>query len=148
MKNPSRLSASEAADILLKGGVVAFPTETVYGLGASALNPDAVARIFEIKKRPFFNPLICHLPDSESVFRYGTENPLARKLSEFWPGPLTILLPHENRIPKIVTASSPLCAFRVPDHPIALDLLKKTGVPVAALQPICSVEEVPQTHQW
>jgi len=126
------LTVREAARILAQGGLVAFPTETVYGLGADARNPDAVLRIFAAKNRPSFNPLICHLPDAGSVFRFGRESENARKLAEFWPGPLTLLLPHEGRIPSVVTAGSPLCGFRVPRHPIARELLALVAGPIAA----------------
>ncbi len=127
-----RLTASQAALYLREGKLVAFPTETVYGLGADALNEDSVRRLFAAKKRPADNPLICHLPDAGEVFRYGKKSPAAEKLAEFWPGPLTVLLQHEGRIPGIVTAGSVLAAFRVPDHELALQILREAKIPVAA----------------
>jgi L-threonylcarbamoyladenylate synthase len=126
------LSVRAAATAIGKGRLVIVPTETVYGLAANALDPDAVARIFEAKGRPQFNPIICHLPDAAAVFQYGRPSPAARRLAEFWPGPLTLLLPHEGRVPGIVTAGSPLAGFRVPDHPVTLELLQACQLPLAA----------------
>src|SRR5512135_2462630 len=126
------ISAAEAALRLREGRIVAFPTETVYGLGADALNEEAVRRIFSAKGRPPTNPVICHLPDAEAVFRFGEASDLAVRLSRFWPGPLTILLPHNGRIPGIVTAGSALAGFRVPHHTVALEILRRTDRPVAA----------------
>jgi len=123
-----------AAVILRDGGVVAFPTETVYGLGANALDPMAVARIFEIKGRPRFDPLIVHVAALRQVKDLVTELPeQAQELMRFfWPGPLTIVLPKSDLVPDIVTAGLPTVAIRMPDHPIALTLIRKSGVPVAA----------------
>lgn len=122
----------KAAEIIRNGGVVAFPTETVYGLGASALNEKAVARIFTIKGRPSHNPIISHLAHMEAVFRYGEKSELALRLARYWPGPLTLVLPHHDSIPSIVTAGSRLAGFRIPDHPVALELLRLVDLPVAA----------------
>lgn len=123
-----------AAEILKEGGLVAFPTETVYGLGANALNPQAVSKIFEVKKRPYFDPLIVHLARAEEAKKYVKQWPaLAEKLSQaFWPGPLTLVLYKNQLIPPIVTAGLPTVALRVPSHPVAQKLLIKAGVPVAA----------------
>lgn len=129
---PAFLSIEEAAERIRRGEVIAFPTETVYGLGADALNEKAVRRIFAIKNRPAGNPLICHLADSAEVFRFGEGDPTSRRLTEFWPGPLTVLLPHRERIPRIVTAGSALCAFRIPSDPTALRLLRLVDRPLAA----------------
>ncbi|MCE9599091.1 MAG: threonylcarbamoyl-AMP synthase [Spirochaetia bacterium] len=126
-----RVDISSAQRLLEEGHIVGIPTETVYGLAADALNPDAVVKIFAAKNRPAFNPLICHLASKEAVFRLGKSNPNAERLAEFWPGPLTLLLKHEGRIPSIVTSGSEYCAFRVPAHSIALELLSQTG-PLAA----------------
>ena len=126
------VTPEKAAEYILAGKLVAFPTETVYGIGADALNEKAVKRIYEVKKRNQANPLICHLHSAEAVFRFGTKSDLAEKLSRYWPGPLTLILPHEGRIPDCATAGSPLCAFRVPDHPDALKLLSLVNRPVAA----------------
>ncbi|MBL8019263.1 MAG: threonylcarbamoyl-AMP synthase [Leptospirales bacterium] len=126
-----RVNISNALSLLRAGELVGIPTETVYGLAADALNPTAVVKIFEAKNRPAFNPLICHLASADAVFGFGKANPLSERLAEFWPGPLTLLLKHENRIPSIVTSGSEYCAFRVPAHKTALELLASTG-PLAA----------------
>lgn len=124
----------QAANLLKQGLLVAIPTETVYGLAANALNQMAVARIFEVKKRPFFDPLIIHLHSIEQVnnyVRYFPEN-LQRLAKAFWPGPLTILLPKKNIIPDIVTAGLDQVAVRIPNHVLALSLLKELDFPLAA----------------
>ncbi len=123
-----------AAVILKSGGVVAFPTETVYGLGANALDPIAVARVFEIKGRPHFDPLIVHLAALRQMRDLVTRLPeQAQALMRFfWPGPLTLVLPKSDLVPDIVTAGLPTVAIRMPDHPIALALIRKSGVPIAA----------------
>jgi L-threonylcarbamoyladenylate synthase len=123
-----------AAEIIKKGGIVAFPTETVYGLGADAFNPLAVARIFEVKRRPYFDPLIVHVAHPADVRKLVKEIPLkAKKLVErFWPGPLTVVLLKEEDIPDIVTAGLPTIAIRMPDHPMALSLIKESRCPIAA----------------
>lgn len=123
-----------AVAILKGGGVVAFPTETVYGLGASALDPVAVARIFEIKGRPRFDPLIVHVAAQEQVQDLVTElpKPAQALMRCFWPGPLTLVLPKSELVPDIVTAGLPTVAIRMPDHPVALALIRKLGVPIAA----------------
>ncbi|MEZ6068011.1 MAG: L-threonylcarbamoyladenylate synthase [Planctomycetaceae bacterium] len=115
---PIAASVEHAATLLRQGGIVAFPTETVYGLGADALNPAAVARIFEAKRRPQFDPLIVHLDHRDRVAEYVTEfPPLARKLADrFWPGPLTLLL-RRAIVPDLVTAGLSDVGLRVPDHP-------------------------------
>ncbi len=123
-----------AAGILRRGGLVAFPTETVYGLGADALNPGAVGKIFQAKGRPPDNPLIVHLAGPEEVKRVVSGAPpsfeiLARR---FWPGPLTLVLPKKKVVPYITTAGLSSVAVRVPAHPLALELIKAAGVPVAA----------------
>jgi len=123
-----------AAEIIKRGGIVAFPTETVYGLGADAFNPLAVARVFEVKKRPSFDPLIVHVADPADVRKLVKEIPSnAKKLIErFWPGPLTIVLLKEENIPEIVTAGLPSLAIRMPNHPMALTLIKESKCPIAA----------------
>jgi len=125
---------SRAADMLREGGVVAFPTETVYGLGANAFLPTSVARIFEIKARPHFDPLIVHVADIDHARELVTEFPeAARILAErFWPGPLTLVLPKRESVPDIVTSGLPSVGIRIPAHPVALELLRLAGVPVAA----------------
>jgi L-threonylcarbamoyladenylate synthase len=123
-----------AAEIIKKGGLVAFPTETVYGLGADAFNPLAVARIFEVKKRPYFDPLIVHVSDPadlEMLVRKIPSN--AKKLIErFWPGPLTVVLLRKKEVPDIVNAGLPTVAIRMPNHPMALSLIEQADCPIAA----------------
>jgi len=129
--SPDIFSASQA---LRLGELVVFPTETVYGLGANALDPLAVAKIFEVKGRPLFNPLIVHVADCEALTPLVTHLPeAARRLAEtFWPGPLTLVLPKGERVPDIVCAGLPTVAVRIPRHPVAQALLRQARVPVAA----------------
>lgn len=123
-----------AAAELRAGRVVAFPTETVYGLGADALNERAVAAVFAIKNRPHFDPLIVHLPHREAAALYTVDlDPRALALMErFWPGPLTLVVKKRPLIPDLVTAGLDTVALRVPAHPVALALLQTAGVPIAA----------------
>lgn len=123
-----------AAELIRNGGVVAFPTETVYGLGANAFDGRAVARIFEIKRRPRFDPLIVHVAGPESMEQLVTDIPRpARLLMErFWPGPLTLVLEKSGRVPDIVTAGLPTVAVRMPRHPMAIALIERCGSPIAA----------------
>jgi L-threonylcarbamoyladenylate synthase len=113
---------------------VAFPTETVYGLGANALDPHAVARIFAVKGRPTDHPLICHIASADDLAPLVAEvTPLAQALADaFWPGPLTLVLPRSAAVPDAVTGGRDTVAVRVPDHPLALELLRAFGGPVAA----------------
>jgi L-threonylcarbamoyladenylate synthase len=113
---------------------VAFPTETVYGLGASVFDARAVARVFEVKARPSFDPLIAHLADAEAVSRVAhTADPrVARLAARFWPGPLTLVLPRQPSVPDLVTAGLDTVAVRVPDHPAARALIREAGTPLAA----------------
>ena len=125
----------EAATLLLAGDLVAFPTETVYGLGADATSNTAVASIFAAKGRPHFNPLICHYPDAAAAFRHVDATPLAVELAEaFWPGPLTMVLQRRVTCPVALLAGAGLdtLAVRVPAHPVALALLREVGRPIAA----------------
>jgi L-threonylcarbamoyladenylate synthase len=123
-----------ACKILSEGGLVAIPTETVYGLAGNALNPEAVARIFEVKNRPSFDPLIVHVPNIQEARRYSTEFPEKAELlaSHFWPGPLTLLLPKNPEIPDIVTSGMPDVAIRVPDNKLTLELLTALPFPLVA----------------
>jgi L-threonylcarbamoyladenylate synthase len=123
-----------AVKLLKEGQVIGIPTETVYGLAANALNEKSVVSIFEIKNRPFFDPLILHFSDIESIRKYVIDfNSQALKLAEaFWPGPLTILLKKNNLVPDIVTSGSDLVAVRIPNHPLTLSLLGKLDFPLAA----------------
>lgn len=113
---------------------MAFPTETVYGLGANALDPHAVARIFAAKGRPTDHPLICHIASADDLAPLVAEvTPLAQALADaFWPGPLTLVLPRSAAVPDAVTGGRDTVAVRVPDHPLALELLRAFGGPVAA----------------
>ena len=131
---PDPAEIDRAAAILRAGGLVAFPTETVYGLGANALAPAAVARIFAAKGRPSTNPLIVHVADQTQIPPLvDAWPPLAQTLAErFWPGPLTLVVRKSTRVPDIVTGSGPTVALRIPNHPLALALLTAAAVPVAA----------------
>ena len=122
------------AKLLAEGKLVAFPTETVYGLGAVFCLERAVARIFEAKKRPFFDPLIVHVASKEEVFLLWREVPheVEVLLSHFWPGPLTLVLPRKETVPDIVTAGLDTVAVRMPAHPVALKLIQYCGFPIAA----------------
>ena len=138
-RNTERLSAASpaglarAAHLLRAGGTVAFPTETVYGLGADALSARAVEQIFIAKERPHWDPLIVHLHSREQVATVALSSPVAERLMDaFWPGPLTLLLPRSRAIPDAVTAGRPLVGVRIPAHPVARELLRLAGVPVAA----------------
>jgi L-threonylcarbamoyladenylate synthase len=126
---------ARAARVLRDGGLVAFPTETVYGLGADATSDRAVARVYEAKGRPSFNPLIVHVPDLAAATKLGEFPSLARRLAEaFWPGPLTIVVPRRENCPVSMLASAGLSslALRVPAHPVAQALLKAVDRPVVA----------------
>ncbi len=123
-----------AARVLRRGGLVAFPTETVYGLGANALDAAAVQRIFAAKGRPANNPLIVHVTDAaraQQIVRAWPES--AACLAErFWPGPLTLVLPKRDKVPDVVTAKGLTVAVRVPAHPVAQALLQTVALPIAA----------------
>jgi L-threonylcarbamoyladenylate synthase len=143
--NPQQLNGTEAraaialaAEILRAGGLVALPTETVYGLGANALDADAVARIFAAKQRPAWDPVIVHVAgpveDNAMLRPLVTDIPEAAQklMNAFWPGPLTLLLPRSTSLPDAVTAGRPLVGVRMPAHPVALELIRQAGLPVAA----------------
>ncbi|MGA7525421.1 MAG: L-threonylcarbamoyladenylate synthase [Acidobacteriaceae bacterium] len=131
---PSRRAIAQAAEILRSGGTVAFPTETVYGLGANALDAGAVAKIFVAKERPSWDPLIVHLGDAAMLGTVAAEvSAIAERLiEEFWPGPLTLLLPRSEQVPAAVTAGLMRVGVRMPAHPVTEALLRAAGVPVAA----------------
>jgi L-threonylcarbamoyladenylate synthase len=131
---PEAAVIAQAATIVRGGGLVAFPTETVYGLGADALNAQAVARIFAAKERPAYDPLIVHIADVQSLALLAVDMPalvypLARR---FWPGPLTLVLPKSAAVPEIVTAGGATVAVRCPRHPVALALIRAAATPIAA----------------
>jgi L-threonylcarbamoyladenylate synthase len=123
-----------AAEVIRAGGLVAFPTETVYGLGCDALNPDAAAKVFEAKQRPRFDPLIVHLADRsmiETVVMFVPSS-AQRLMDVFWPGPLTLILPKQPVVPDLVTAGLATVAVRMPDHSIARSLIREAQTPIAA----------------
>ena len=136
----SKGDLNQAARIIRAGGLVAFPTETVYGLGANALDPNAIGKIFEAKKRPFNDPLIVHVCDLRTAFQLMAQDdstaklkPLIEQLAKrFWPGPLTIVVKKSKVIPLLATAGKNTVAIRMPDNAIALQLIKAAGVPIAA----------------
>lgn len=122
-----------AAELIKKGEVVGFPTETVYGLGANALSADAVLRIFAAKDRPADNPLIVHINTLEEAAPLCHINAMAKRLAAaFWPGPLTMILPKKDVVPTAVTAGLDSVAIRMPSHPVARELIKAAGLPIAA----------------
>lgn len=135
--NPAKIEPAKikkAAQIIKEGGLVVFPTETVYGLGADALNPIAVAKIFEAKNRPLNDPLIVHIADREDYFRLSNEvyKITLDLVDEFWPGPLTLVLKKSQHIPPIVTAGLETVAVRMPEHSVALSLIRESQTPIAA----------------
>ncbi len=131
---PGDEGIAAAAEAIRRKGTVAFPTETVYGLGADALSARAVARVFAAKERPRFDPVIVHVAEPSAVELLWTEvPPLAQELIDrFWPGPLTLVLPRRRRVPPIVTAGLPTVGVRMPAHPVALELIREAGRPIAA----------------
>jgi L-threonylcarbamoyladenylate synthase len=132
--HPEKAEIERAAALLRAGEVVVFPTETVYGLGADTLQPEAVEKIFAAKERPYSDPLIAHIADLSMLEQIVTDIPaLAHKLAQaFWPGPLTLILPASERVPRLVTAGLPTVGVRMPGHPVALALIRAAGSPVAA----------------
>jgi L-threonylcarbamoyladenylate synthase len=129
-----RVSVKRAAELIRAGRLVAFPTETVYGLGANALDAAAVARIFEAKGRPRTSPLIVHVDSADMARGLAAEWPEAADVlvRRYWPGPLTLVVPKKACIPDIVTAGLPTVGLRMPAHPLALELIRAAGVPIAA----------------
>ncbi|MGB2631273.1 MAG: L-threonylcarbamoyladenylate synthase [Candidatus Omnitrophota bacterium] len=124
----------QAADVIRKGGLVAFPTETVYGLGANALDPAAVTGIFGAKNRPLDDPLIVHIAEIEDLKRLAKEVPeeATKLVDRFWPGPLTVVLKKTEEVPELVTTGLDTVAIRMPSNPIARELINTSGVPIAA----------------
>lgn len=118
-----------AAALLRAGETVAFPTETVYGLGADAANPLAVRRVFEIKGRPDYHPLIVHIADASQLDLWAQDIPATawRLATQFWPGPLTLILPRRSDVPQEITGGQDTIGVRVPDHPVAAALLRAFG---------------------
>lgn len=124
----------KAARYIQEGKLVAFPTETVYGLGANALNPIAVAKIFELKERPSFDPLIIHIADLDQMETLVSDKDerVYRLAEKFWPGPLTMILPKSSKVPDIVTSGLPTVGIRMPSNEIALELIRRSKCPIAA----------------
>ena len=128
------VNLEEASALLQRGEVVAIPTETVYGLAADATNEVALRQIYVVKERPADNPLIVHIGDISHVNNWAAEfSPLAQKLAKaFWPGPFTLVLPAKSHVSMVIRANEPTVALRVPNHPLTLQLLKQSGLSVAA----------------
>ena len=133
-KKPEISKIKEAAEIIKKGGLVAFPTETVYGLGANTFNQKAVKKIFQVKKRPFTDPIIVHIANKKDIYKLAKKIPkrVKKLIDKFWPGPLTLVLKKRKIVPKIVTGGLETVAIRMPKNKIALSLIKESKVPIAA----------------
>ena len=146
---PDAKKIQVAAEIIQRGGLVAFPTETVYGLGADALNPDAVLALFAAKKRPLDNPPIVHVADPQEVRRLVAEvSPKAQLLMDkFWPGPLTLVFKRSSLMPKVTVAGLDTVAIRMPKHPVALALIRQSGCPIAAPSANLAGKPSPTTAQ-
>lgn len=142
----------EAAGIIRNGGLVAFPTETVYGLGANALDEEAARKIYEAKGRPSDNPLIAHISREEEIFPLVKEVPEAAKklMDAFWPGPMTLIFPKSGLVPYGTTGGLDTVAVRMPSDPVARKLIELSGVPIAAPSANTSGRPSPTTaeHVW
>jgi L-threonylcarbamoyladenylate synthase len=146
---PDHAAIREAASLIRSGQLVAFPTETVYGLGGDGLNPAALSRIYAVKGRPPDNPLILHVASQEQLLSMAAEVPdIAYILMRtFWPGPLTLVLPKTPQVPDLATGGLPTVAVRMPDHPVALALIQHAGTPLAAPSANRSGRPSPTTAQ-
>jgi len=133
-QKPETEKVQVAAEFIKKGGLVAFPTETVYGLGADALNPKAVLALFEAKKRPLDNPPIVHVENINDVYRLAAQVPpeAEKVMKDFWPGPLTLVFKHSDIVPDVTVASLDTIAIRMPQHNVALALIRESNCPIAA----------------
>jgi L-threonylcarbamoyladenylate synthase len=132
-EKPQREKILSAAEVIRNGGLVAFPTETVYGLGASALNPKALKRIYKVKNRPLDNPIIIHVSEKEEVYRLSEMPEIAFKLIKvFWPGPLTLIAKASKTVPKVTRSGLKTIALRMPNHKVALELIRESGVAISA----------------
>ena len=131
---PTPENIRRAADALRQGNLVAMPTETVYGLAGDALNPQSLAKIFSVKQRPFFDPLIVHIADRSWVEKLCDQLPPEAKIlmDHFWPGPLTLVLPKQKLVPDLATSGLNTVAIRMPSHPVAQALLREANIPLAA----------------
>ena len=148
-EKPDLKKILSAAEIIQKGGLVAFPTETVYGLGADALNPTAVLALFEAKKRPLDNPPIIHVADPAEVYRLVEEVPAKARIliDKFWPGPLTLIFKRSNIMPKVTVAGLDTVAIRMPKHKVALELIRLSRCPIAAPSANLAGKPSPPTAQ-
>ena len=148
-KKPDVEKIQIAAEIIRQGGLVAFPTETVYGLGADALNPEAVLALFEAKKRPLDNPPIVHVADSKEVYGLVLEVPPKAKvlMDKFWPGPLTLIFKCSTIVPKVTVAGLDTIAIRMPKHKVALELIRQSRCPIAAPSANLAGKPSPTTAQ-
>ncbi len=148
-ENPDPETVKTAAEIIQRGGLVAFPTETVYGLGADALNAVAVAALFEAKNRPLDNPPILHVADAREVYTLAKEVPRQAELlmQRFWPGPLTLVFKCSNVVPEVTVAGLDTVAVRMPKHKVALTLIKQSKCPIAAPSANLSGKPSPTTAQ-
>lgn len=138
-----------AGEVIREGGLVAFPTETVYGLAADVFNEQAVARVFEVKGRPANNPLPVQIASRDDLPRLVSEVPgiAERLMDEFWPGPLTLVLRASHEVPEVVTAGTGKIGIRTPDHPVALALIRAAGTPVVAPSANTSGQPPPTTAE-
>jgi L-threonylcarbamoyladenylate synthase len=148
-ENPDAKKIQTAAEIIQHGGLVAFPTETVYGLGADALNSAAVLALFAAKKRPLDNPPIVHIADSEEVYRLVETVPAKARLlmDKFWPGPLTLIFKHSSLVPNVTVAGLDTVAIRMPKHKVALELIRLSHCPIAAPSANLAGKPSPTTAQ-
>ena len=148
-ENPDPAKIHAAAHIIQLGGLVAFPTETVYGLGADALNPTAVLALFEAKKRPLDNPPIVHVADPKEVCRLVEEVPKKASvlMDRFWPGPLTLIFKRSSLVPQVTVAGLDTVAIRMPNHKVALELIKHSRCPIAAPSANLAGKPSPTTAQ-
>jgi L-threonylcarbamoyladenylate synthase len=148
-EHPDQAEIQKAADIIQRGGLVAFPTETVYGLGANALDGGAVLRLFEAKKRPLDNPPIVHIAEVSEVYPLVAAVPKKAELlmKQFWPGPLTLVFKHSSSVPKESTAGLDTIAIRMPSHPVAQALIRQSKRPVAAPSANLSGKPSPTTAE-
>ena len=146
---PDHTLIAEAAAIIRAGQLVAFPTETVYGLGADGLNPTALSRIYTVKGRPPDNPLILHLASQDQLAAVAAEVPASASalMQAFWPGPLTLVLPKNPLVPDLATGGLTTVAVRMPDHPVAVTLIRRAGTPLAAPSANRSGRPSPTTAQ-
>jgi L-threonylcarbamoyladenylate synthase len=148
-RRPSKQKICTAADLIKRGRLVAFPTETVYGLGADALNADAVLAVFKAKRRPHDNPPIVHVADTKTVGRLAVDIPTAagRLMKKFWPGPLTLILKRSKNVPEVTVAGLDTIAIRMPRHKVALELIRSSECPISAPSANLSGKPSPTTAQ-